>query len=183
MVGKEHVEVLKLSLTRPALEHLLGGDTELEIDLREQVARSFAGKHLAKLIDDEIRRLLALKANSIATQAVSDQIGEMKVQGYRNAHAALRPAFKDAIVDAVCAAADEYYSIEKIRKFVDEQCDRLKARIECTIERTVNRAITEKKIEEMVEARVLQRLTMAASLGAQDGKPLRVVDLKDPEAT
>ncbi len=46
----EQPMVIQLNL--PALERLLGGDSEMEVHLRQQVAEEFANKHLKKVIKE-----------------------------------------------------------------------------------------------------------------------------------
>lgn len=43
---------MKIELTLPALERLIGGDTEIEVALRRQIVEEFAKRHL-KVVADE----------------------------------------------------------------------------------------------------------------------------------
>lgn len=55
-------EKLKLSLTLQALEKLCGGDSQVEVELRQGVAAEFAKRHLKGIINDEVTaRVQALK--------------------------------------------------------------------------------------------------------------------------
>lgn len=49
---------MKLSLNLPALERLLAGNSELEIELRHQVIKNFAKGHLSCLINEEFSKIL-----------------------------------------------------------------------------------------------------------------------------
>lgn len=45
---------MKLSISVEALNRLIGGDSEIELQLRQQVVENFAKKHLKALIDDSL---------------------------------------------------------------------------------------------------------------------------------
>lgn len=47
-------EKVKISLSLAALERLIGGDSELEVELRHQIVRNFTEKHLKQLANSEL---------------------------------------------------------------------------------------------------------------------------------
>ena len=60
--GQRTRRVLKLQLTGDALERMLGGDTELEIDIRQCIAEEFAGRYLKQV------------ANTAGVQALKNEL-------------------------------------------------------------------------------------------------------------
>lgn len=62
---------MRLELNLPALERLIGGDTEIEMELRKQIVQTFAGKHLKDLAKDEL-----FKAAVKETQLYVNQIAK-----------------------------------------------------------------------------------------------------------
>lgn len=51
----------KIQLDGPALERLIGGDSEIEIALRHQVANNFGKHYLKKALTEEIKTLMSEK--------------------------------------------------------------------------------------------------------------------------
>jgi hypothetical protein len=68
-------KLIKMSVSLPALERLLGGDSQLEIDLRQQIAEQFAKKHVKALINAEALKSVTSTLSSAVTQTVKDQVG------------------------------------------------------------------------------------------------------------
>lgn len=65
-----------LSLNRPALDRLLGGDTQLEIELRRQVVEEFAKRRLKELMSEPTFKALAQAEALALSQEVKAVVGE-----------------------------------------------------------------------------------------------------------
>lgn len=59
-------EKLKLTLTSQALERLIGGDTEIEVEIRQGIANEFAKRHLKGLFSEAISQSIGEYRNSVA---------------------------------------------------------------------------------------------------------------------
>lgn len=58
---------LRIELNRPALERLIGGRSEMEVALREQIVREFTRRHLKELVNTEpVRQAIQVIQNEIA---------------------------------------------------------------------------------------------------------------------
>ncbi len=69
-----HVPV-RLQLNLPALERLLGGDTQLEVELRQQVVQQFVEKHLKGIVDTEaVQQTLTILRKRIE-DSIREQVG------------------------------------------------------------------------------------------------------------
>jgi len=54
MSDKANRSVLKLQVTAAALDRLIGGDTEFELELRQQIVQKFAEKHLKGVLSEKV---------------------------------------------------------------------------------------------------------------------------------
>ncbi len=66
---------VKLSLNREALERLLGGDTQLEIDLRYQVVKEFSKRHLKEVVESPLYAKTLREITAILDQEIKEQVG------------------------------------------------------------------------------------------------------------
>jgi len=96
---------MKLVLTIPALERLLSGDTEVEVELRKNIVHEFSKRHLsavAKEVYGEIK-----KAKEIIRDEMLKEIGTARVQGFSGERYEisneLRLTIKNAIKEAMVA--------------------------------------------------------------------------------
>lgn len=61
-------EKLRLSLTAPALQQLIGGNSEIELEIRQCVASAFAHRNLRELLNDETRKIVNDLANTLSSE-------------------------------------------------------------------------------------------------------------------
>ena len=75
---------MRLELTLPALERLLGGDTEIEIHLRQQIVEEFARKHLKALANDStwkgVHKIWETEVNAVVAEQLSSLIEKKRAQ-------------------------------------------------------------------------------------------------------
>lgn len=70
---------MKLQLTVPTLERLIGGDTELELDLRKAAAKEFAAKYMRNMLETSVSNELNVMRQDIAnlvSNEVCTQLGK-----------------------------------------------------------------------------------------------------------
>lgn len=139
-----------------ALERLIGGDTDIEIEIRNNIVQEFTKKHLKAIVNegtikrvaDNLNKTLSAQAESI----INDKFGSLGGD-YWN------PKF---VLNAKCqnelnAAAESAY-IARIRSAWQQMEKRVLDRysdeyIESEIKRTVNREVN-KRIEAGVQAKL-----------------------------
>lgn len=96
-----------IRLDVPALERLIGGDSEVEVELRKGVVAEFARRHLTAVLKDEsFQKFLRDEATLIHTgldAIVHEKIGtiERKSDGWKTWDSInMRPAFREKIESA-----------------------------------------------------------------------------------
>lgn len=171
-----------MELNAPALERLLGGDTELEVQLRHQVADQFAGKHLKSLLNDKLFNRWKRQLSDEIDATIAEHVGKVTRDPLKKVF--LTPSLRDKIREAAEEAAERVFSeatAEKLQKlersFVDT-VDRIQRQATQDLRQAVESVFSEKNIERLVELRVQQRLETAASLG-KERKEQRSIDLRE----
>lgn len=71
----EPVSPVRVQLNLPALERLLGGDTEMEAGLRTQIVREFCKKHLERLALHEALQLLDKEGRDLIRETFLKEAG------------------------------------------------------------------------------------------------------------
>lgn len=161
---------IAFQLDVPALERLLGGDTEVEVKLRQGVVEEFAKRHLVKVLKDEsFAKFLAAEKKVIEARleaALHEHIGQIKTEpggflGRDKITVYLQREMKDAI---------EIEAEKRVAEVVKKTVDEIWARREPQITREVYRLLSEKTdrlTEALVKDLVQQRLDkIMASLKA-----------------
>ena len=70
--------VTRLSVNLPALERLIGGDSEMEIQLRHQIVEAFATKYLKALVNTGPIQLAISRAEGAMVAEISEKIGRVQ---------------------------------------------------------------------------------------------------------
>lgn len=83
---------MKLELNGPALERLIGGDTEVELHLRKQIVHNFAKKHLKVVAEQEAYRAALEEAKQHANAVAKEHFG---IDNLASTH--LRPLIEDRL--------------------------------------------------------------------------------------
>jgi hypothetical protein len=108
-------EILKLSLTRSALERLFGDDVEIEVALRKQVCRDIASRHFKELAD----RVLWELSYSMKKD-IEDRVAEVAKDFVEHDPTEQRkwripyPA-SQKVRDMIATACDEYFT-DKVKQ-------------------------------------------------------------------
>lgn len=69
---------MKLDLTLPALERLIGGDTEMEIALRQQIVEEFTKRHLKTLVQDAAVKAMSAEYDKQIKTSLTAIIADLK---------------------------------------------------------------------------------------------------------
>jgi FKBP-type peptidyl-prolyl cis-trans isomerase (trigger factor) len=64
-----------IQLTLPALERLIGGDTEIELALRKQIVQEFATRHLKAVVNEEVVKAATAEARAHVNDMVKEHFG------------------------------------------------------------------------------------------------------------
>lgn len=177
------VEKLRVSLTLPALERLLGGDTQLEFDLRQQVVANFAKKHLKAVAGDPAFASVIESHRKVLDAEVRDLVGEL-IWDHRTGKtvAKLKDTAREIIMKAAEPLAAEIVEkhlksyIDSRQKEIDDWAFKYEGRSRLNVEEKTAKLLAEldgklaKRVDEFFEARVQaevkRRLDAAAALPA-----------------
>jgi hypothetical protein len=104
---------VKVTLTIPALERLIGGDTELEVEIRKSIVYEFSKRHLSA-VAKEVYGDIEKAKEQIRTQVLGD-MGAVKMEAWSSgrykltseATEAIRSSVRQVIREAVTEAARE----------------------------------------------------------------------------
>ncbi len=83
-----------VQLNRPALDRLLGGDSQLEVELRHQVVEEFARHRLKTLLTDSLFQKFQNTVVAHLEQLIKTQVGEI---GWDYNFKAFRPTVQDKV--------------------------------------------------------------------------------------
>lgn len=153
-----------LRLDVPALERLLGGDTEIEVQLRQGVVEEFARRHLGTIIKDKSFQMFLTKQADVAQtglQALVDaRIGEIKKEpGTWSSRISVY--LTDEVKAALLVEAEKRVD-EAVRKAVDEVWTRREKRIVGEIYAAIaskTDALTESLVKDLVRDRLAKIAT------------------------
>ena len=168
--------MVRLSLSLPALERLIGGDNQIEVELRQQIAEKFAERHLKCMLNDtmlgQVQRTVAEFAGKQIGEVIN-QIGRKETADRWASEA--RYKLQGPITEAINKAVEESVA-EKIRNAVQTAADTVVSRATRDVRTMVDRYLGEKKLEELIQQGIKERLEAAASL-VRDGKQHRNIEL------
>lgn len=149
---------MHVSLTLPALERLIGGETEIEVHLRQQIVEKFAEKHLKAIVKSE-----AWKAAYTQWQAELEVAVAKILQEYIAAQQDKDPRIPGTssgykLQHAIATAADKAVE-QAVQRVVDTQKRYMEGMVKTAVDRAMDAEI-KKRIDEGVTA----RLNAAAAL-------------------
>lgn len=170
-MAEQPVQVF-LSLNRPALERLLGGDGALELQLRTQIVDEFVASYLREALE---RKVLSDLANKV--QRTCDDV--LKAYWQRRTDWSGTVTISDSLRQAIQGAAGTAIDAEirtALGVAVQERIARWGRDIEVLVRRAVDAQLNEKKINELIDQGVRERLEMAVSL-CRNSKMPRAIEL------
>lgn len=124
---------MKITLTVPALERLIGGDTELEVEIRKNIVHEFSKRHLSA-VAKEVYGDIEKAKEQIRTQVLGD-MGAVKMEAWSSgrykltseATEAIRSSVRQVIRDEVAVAAQQAWDelrpeiLTEIKKYYDRE--------------------------------------------------------------
>ena len=97
-----HEDKVVIILTRPALERLIGGDSELEIRLREATVKTVINKYSKALLTQWVKEEVAIVLRKDLDAIVKETVGPQGFGGYING---LAPNARQLIKETVATEA------------------------------------------------------------------------------
>lgn len=131
-----------------ALERLIGGDNELEIEIRSSIVDAFTKKHLVKLANSEIVKESERAITATLKDMLYDEIG----QGYQIRKTFLKPEIVEKIKSNVIVIANT-----QLKLLVDESLGLASAKE--NIDNAINVAV-DKIINELSDENLNKRLDL-----------------------
>lgn len=172
-MAKDGPDKVKLYLNLPALERLLGGDTEAEVAARHQIVENFARHHLAELTKTEAIRDFLKKLREDAARAVRQALDDGARAYYssnplgqaahdmvwQEARKAAQKVALDTLRSSTLAAPERLEALarETTEKVLREKAERL---FEASAARVV-RELVDRRVQQLVDAEVARRLKAA----------------------
>lgn len=151
-------EKLRLSLTAPALEQLIGGNTEIELEIRQCVASAFARRHLGNLLNEETQRTIAAARDGVKqeiadsfSRALLEIVATLNVDSYGRVRATLKPEVIQQIESHVRGAAGAIMN-ETITTAIEQRLANINAEIS---------RIVKEHLAQHLKAEVVARLKSA----------------------
>lgn len=146
---------MRLELTLPALERLIGGDTELELGLRYQIVEEFTKHHLKTIVNSEFWKerqdLWQAEVKAAVQEGLKDLLIDPKLT-----HASALVSGK--LTEHARTVAREALN-QELKKIIDEQ----KRYWQDQVKREIASAI-QANIKQLVEAEIQRRLAAAARI-------------------
>lgn len=164
--------VTKVFVSSAALERLIGGDSELEINLRRQIAENFAKHHLKALVTtdvfrkalQEIKVNVEAEVNKAGIELVRKRIGNMADASTWNPPR-ISPAFMEELRKTVDTMAMETLegARRQISQYFEERVQQFEKDFEGWIQLRINQ-VTNEMVEEKVREGIERRLRAAAEM-------------------
>lgn len=141
-----------------ALERLIGGDSQVEMDIRQSVVEAFAKKHLKSLVTDTAIEKVGSAIKNEATAMITEQVKDGSWSTKTVLTEKARQLIKDSLTYSVNS---EIYEV--IKKEVNEQATREKiaSLLEKQAEWIVNDLTSsnlEARLDKMVDKKLKERL-------------------------
>lgn len=145
-----------------ALERLIGGDTELELEMRKSIANEFAGKYLKTLFHD---RLIEAAANTINAEVTRKFLTVESVKDSKSWHSTvtvLNTEGKSIIEKETQRQVNNFIREEVNRLFdVDALRTKLKQAIEDAADKIANEVVSSnisKRVDDLANKKIREKL-------------------------
>lgn len=148
---------MKIELNLPALERLIGGDTEIEVALRRQIVEEFAKRHL-KEVAEKATYSAALEATKLYVDAVAKEVFDVENLTVNHLWPTVGYRFKSMIETLVKELAQKYVDAELL-KTIEYQKRYWSKEVRVAVENAVA-----KDIDKVVQEEVQRRLKAAAEI-------------------
>jgi predicted Fe-Mo cluster-binding NifX family protein len=149
---------MKMSLSLPALERLIGGDSEIEVELRHQILENFTKARIKTLINDStlnaVYQMWRKDIERLVYEALNDKIKDVTVVENPASHSSAWTTLQSKITNQIDA---------EITKRINQAIEYQKNYWGGMIKRAVEQALA-MEIKKEVEAEVQRRLKAAMEM-------------------
>lgn len=150
---------MRLELTLPALERLIAGDSELELNLRKQIVQEFAKRHLKEVAESATYEAALTATKQYVNEAAKEAFG---IENLVTSH--LWPTIGCRLKSMI-----ESLVKESAQKIVDEVMAKTIENQKLYWSRELRVAVTQamnRQIEKEIEEGIRKRLEAAKNLGS-----------------
>jgi len=167
---------MKLQLTLPALERLLGGDSELEAELRYNIVEQFTKKHIKTILNDETFKKIEKEFKEFVNGQIRVEIDRLRdnkqklIDNNINNADVMRNVVEGYGAPAIwdIKKAIEQYVATEVEQCVRKTIESQKRYFVKTIEDEVKKAINI-NIAKLVDEGIRQRLAIASAIEDMSG--------------
>ena len=148
---------MRLELNLPALERLIGNDTELELNLRRNIVNEFAKRHLKSLVDEDMFHKACAEARCIVNEAAKN-VFDIENLASNHVYPVASGRLKKMVEDYTSTIVDEF-----VRSKINKRIEDLNGYWEKYVERCITQKITleiEKQIKEVVQKRLMEAMEL-----------------------
>ena len=152
-----HEDKIKLTLTKPALERLIGGDSEMEIKLRSSTAKEIVNKHFVPMLTSEVLRKVEGQVYNAVEDKLEAKLGKVSdiTNPYR--YPTRKIDFNNYTKELIKTQVDKLFK-DKLYEVIDKKVEELSEKIEQHVLKvvthktmqTINRKVTE-KLQEVLD--------------------------------
>jgi hypothetical protein len=145
---------MKITLDVKALEALIAGNSEAEVELRNCVVQEFAKRHFKAVANDPIfkgmieNQLLSIRMN--IEEEMKTIFVDLRKDGYGKV---TRESFKKEVINKIHQEADHYIDLQiskKVQELVNTKLDDLTSKVNIYCDSMINKYTT-KALDEMVD--------------------------------
>ena len=134
---------MRLELNLPALERLIGGDTEIEAALRQQVVEAFLKRHIKAILNNEVIKKVSQEFQHQVKLAVAEKIAECR-KSYEVPNAeSLQWDFRKVVQEAVEKEIASVIAAQK-KYFEPIMRQKVASALEIEIEQEVHKRVIER---------------------------------------
>lgn len=137
-----------------ALERLIGGDSQLEFEIRNSVADNFASKYFKSVVDVKLRKALDDKVTKEVKEHFKNPLWPSEVRLSGKGKEAIDDYVKDLVKKGVIAQVKDSFIIEEVNKATRDLVDNFKDQISSKVEVV---------FEEVLKAELQQRIQQVFS--------------------
>lgn len=157
-----------IQLNYPALERMLGGDTELEIKLRHQIVEEFIKKRLKGLVNNQALQAVEKQVKDEAFKEAEELVGKIiQEKTYFNTKYSVlltnhvKSLIKSTVETTVREATERY--TKQFNDNIADTVERLKRHFFSYVTERVQKSLDE-EIDKQVQAEIQRRLSTAAAM-------------------
>lgn len=142
---------MRLELNLPALERLIGGDTEIELQLRKQIVQDFAKRHLKEVAETASYEAALEAAKQYINEAAKETFG---IENLATSHLWPTVGYRlKSMIESLVKETAQKVVDEVLLKTIEYQKTYWSRELRAMVEKAMDRQI-EKEVEEGIRKRL-----------------------------